>query len=89
MGGILKEMLIEAIPRLLPGESIGKEIVSLQIPEILSDEAIQERLFIKKFNRQNNCNVSNPRIFKGEAIQVLLQEKVEQSNCIISKPRFF
>jgi hypothetical protein len=45
-------------------------IVSLQIPEVLNDEAIQV-LLRKKFNQQSDCIASNPRIFKGEAIQVL------------------
>jgi hypothetical protein len=88
---------------LLLGESIGKAIVSFQILEVLSDEAIQV-LLCKKFesveglyclkprnfqrqsdtstfkqknlNRQSDCIVSNPIIFKGEAIQVLLHQKI-------------
>jgi hypothetical protein len=45
----------------------------------------------KNLNRQNNCIVSNPKIFKGEAIQVLLR-KINlnwQSDCITSNPRIF
>ncbi len=81
-------------------------IVSLQIPEVLNDGAIQV-LLCKKFesakrlsrfkppnflrrsdtgtltpknlNRQNDCIVSNPRIFKDKAIQVLLLKKYEST----------
>jgi hypothetical protein len=51
-------------------------IVSLQIPEVLNDEAIQVFLCKKNLNRQSDCIVSNPRIFKDEAIQVLLLKKI-------------
>ncbi len=30
----------------------------------------------KNLNRQSDCNVSNPGIFKDEAIQVLLRQKI-------------
>ncbi len=60
---------------ILPGESIDKATVSLQIPEVLNNEAIKV-LLCKNLNRQRDCIVSNPRIFKGEAIQVLLHPKI-------------
>ncbi len=31
--------------------------------------------YAKKLNRQSDCIISNPRIFKGETIQVLLHQK--------------
>jgi hypothetical protein len=40
------------------------------MPEVLNDEAIQ-MLTAKNLNRQGDCIVSNPRIFKDEKIQVL------------------
>jgi hypothetical protein len=45
------------------------------MPEILNDEAMQV-LLCKILNRQSDCVVSNPRIFKDEAIQVLLRQKI-------------
>jgi hypothetical protein len=89
VGGILKEMLIEAIPRLLPGESIGKEIVSLQIPEVLSDEAIQERLCKKNFIGKTTVSFQTPEFLRVKRSKYFYRKKVEQSNCIISNPRFF
>ncbi len=95
----------------LLGESIGKAIVSLQIPEVLSNVTIQvllckkfelaKRLYCfrplnfqrwsdtstftpKNLNRQSNCIVSNPWIFKGEAIQVLLCQKIWIGKAIVS-----
>jgi hypothetical protein len=47
--------------------------LSLQIPEVLNDEVIQV-LLCK--NLQNDYIVSNHRIFKGEAVQVLLRQKI-------------
>jgi hypothetical protein len=63
------------IDTLLPGESIGEVIVLIQIPEVLSDEAIN-CFYAKNLNRQNDCIISNSKIFKGEAIQVLLRQKI-------------
>jgi hypothetical protein len=60
---------------LLIGENISKVIVMLQIPEVLSDEALQV-LLCKNLNSQSDCIISNPGIFKGEAIQVLLRQKI-------------
>ncbi len=47
---------------LLPGESIGKAIVSLQIQEVFSDEAIQVLLW--NMNEHSDCIVSTPGNFK-------------------------
>jgi hypothetical protein len=38
----------------------------------------------KNLNRQSDCIVSNPRIFKGEAIQVLLCKKNLIDEAIVS-----
>ncbi len=69
---------------ILSEESIDKAIVSLQIPEVLNDEAIQVLLWKKILNRQSDCIVSNPRIFKGEAIQILLRQKIWIVKAIVS-----
>ncbi len=96
---------------LLLEKSIGKAIVSFQIPEVLSDEAIQVFLCKKfesakrldRFKPRNFSKVKrykffytknfesakwlyrfNPRIFKGEAIQVLLRQKIWISKAIVS-----
>jgi hypothetical protein len=47
----------------------------LQIPEVLSDEAIQV-ILCQNFNRQSDCIISNPRNFIGEAMQALLRQKI-------------
>jgi hypothetical protein len=38
----------------------------------------------KNLNRQSDCFVPNPRIFKGEAIQVLLRQKIWIVKAIVS-----
>jgi hypothetical protein len=38
----------------------------------------------KNLNRQSECFVSNPRIFKGEAIEVLLGKKIWINEAILS-----
>jgi hypothetical protein len=38
----------------------------------------------KNLNRQSNCIVSNPRIFKDEVIQVLLLKKICIDEAIVS-----
>jgi hypothetical protein len=38
----------------------------------------------KNLNRQSDCIVSNPRIFKDEAIQVLLLKKIQIDEAIVS-----
>ncbi len=104
-----KKVSTKAIPIIFYLKSVS--IVSLQIPEVLSDEAIQV-LFCKKFesakrmyrfkpqnfqrwsdtstfmpkimNLQSDYIVSNPRIFNGEAIQVLLLQKIWISKAIAS-----
>ncbi len=68
---------------LSPGESIGKAIVSLRTPDVLSNEAIQV-ISPKKFDCQSDCIISNPRIFKGEAIHVLLRQKFLINKAIVS-----
>ncbi len=68
---------------ILPGESIDKAIVSLQIPEVWNDEAIHV-LYAKNLNRQSDCIVSNSWIFKGKAIQVLLRQKIWAVKAIVS-----
>jgi hypothetical protein len=40
--------------------------------------------YAKNLNRQSDCIISNPRIFKGEAIQVLLRKKVWVVKVIVS-----
>jgi hypothetical protein len=60
---------------MLPGESIDKANVSLQIPEVLNDEVIQV-LLCKKFESAKRLYRFKPRIFKGKAIQVLLRQKI-------------
>jgi hypothetical protein len=40
--------------------------------------------YAKKFNRQSDCIVSNPRIFKGKAIQFLLCQKLRIVKAIVS-----
>ncbi len=78
MGTILKKSVDWSdtdATSILPGESIDKAIVSLQIPKVLINEAIQV-LYAKNLNWQSDCIISNPRIFKGEAIQVLLRQKI-------------
>ncbi len=40
--------------------------------------------YAKNLNRQSICIVSNPRIFKGEAIQVLLRQKIWIVKAIVS-----
>jgi hypothetical protein len=96
---------------ILSEESINKAIVSLQIPEVLNDEAIQVLLwkkfwigkaivsfqtpeffkvkryryfYAKNLNRQSDCIVSNPRIFKDETIQILLRQKIWIVKAIVS-----
>jgi hypothetical protein len=96
---------------LLLGEIIGKAIVSLQFPEVLSDEAIQvllcKKIWISKaivsfqtpeFSKVKRYKYSyakkielakrlynfKPRIFKGEAIHVLLRQKNWIGKAIVS-----
>ncbi len=112
MGAILKKSVDWSdTDVILPGESIEKAIVSLQILEVLNDEAIQV-LLCKKFesakrlyrfkpqnflrwsdtgtftpknlNRQSDCIVSKPRIFKDKAIQILLRKKIWINEAIVS-----
>jgi hypothetical protein len=49
--------------------------------------------YAKNLNRQSDCIISNPRIFKDKAMQVLffLRKKNlnRQSDCIVSNPRIF
>ncbi len=75
---------------ILPRESINKATVSLQIPEVLNNKAIKV-LLCKILNQQRYCTVSNPRIFKGEAIQVLLHQKLWIVKAIVSfqTPEFY
>ncbi len=75
---------------LLLGKSIGKAIVSLQIPEVFSAKRYKY-FYAKNFNRQSDCIVSDPGIFKGEAIQVLLRQEFWISKAILSfqTPDFF
>ncbi len=40
--------------------------------------------YAKNLNRQSDCIVSNPKIFKGEAIQVLLHQKIWIRKAIVS-----
>jgi hypothetical protein len=47
---------------ILPGESIDKAIVSLQIPEVLNDEAIQV-LLCKKFESIKQLYCFKPQNF--------------------------
>ncbi len=63
---------------LLPEESIGKTIASLQIPEVLWNEAIQV-LLCKKLYQHSNCIVSNPRIFHDDAIQGLYAKNFDST----------
>jgi hypothetical protein len=75
---------------ILLGESIGKAIVSLQIPEVLNDEAIQV-LLCKKFDSAKQLYHFKPQNFQGEAIQVLLRQKMLIVKAIVSfqTPEFF
>jgi hypothetical protein len=41
-------------------------------------------LYAKNLNRQSDCIVSNPRIFKDEAIEVLLRKKIWIVKAIVS-----
>ncbi len=68
---------------IFPGESIDKAIVSLQIPEVLNDEAIQV-LLRKKFESAKRLHRFKPQNFKGEAIQVLLCQKIWIGKAIVS-----
>jgi hypothetical protein len=55
----------------------------LQTPDVLSNEAIQV-LSHKKFDWQSDCIILNPRIFKAEAIQVLLCQTILINKAIVS-----
>ncbi len=84
MGAILKKSVDWSdTDVILRGESIDKAIVSLQIPEVLNNEAIQV-LLCKKFESTKRLYRFNPRIFKGEAIHVLLREKIWIVKAIVS-----
>jgi transposase-like protein len=74
VGAILKKSLnFNDTDAILPGESIDKGLVLLQIPEVLNDEAIQVLSCKKIEPAKRFCIISNPTIFKGE---VLLRQKI-------------
>ncbi len=83
MGAILKKSVDWSdTDVILPGESIDKAIVSLQIPELLYNEAIQ-KLLRKKFESAKRLYCFKPQNFKGEAIQVLLRQKIWIAKAIV------
>jgi hypothetical protein len=75
-GAILKKVSIEAIPMLY---YLGKVAIK-RLYRFISQKFLMMKqykyFYAKKLNRQSECIVSNPRIFKGEAVQVLLWQKI-------------
>jgi hypothetical protein len=64
---------------ILPGESIGKEILSLQIPEVWNDEVIQV-LLRKKFELSKRLYRFKPQTFKRWSdISTFTQKKFEST----------
>ncbi len=75
---------------ILPGESIDKAIVSLQISEVLNDEAIQVLLRQKNLNWQSDCIVSIPRILKMKRYRYFFAKKFESAKQLYRfKPQNF
>ncbi len=74
----------------LLGKSIGKAIVSPQIPEVLSDETIQV-LLCKKFESAKRLYRFKPRNFQRWSDTSTFTPKIlnQQSDCIASNPRIF
>ncbi len=76
VGTILKKVSIELIPMLY---YLGK--VSIKRLNRFKSQKFwtmkrYKYFYAKNVNRQSDCIISNPRIFKGEAIQVLLRQKI-------------
>ncbi len=67
---------------IVPGECIDKAIVSLPIQE--GFEWWSDKYFYKKFESAKRLYRFKPRIFKGEAIQVLLRQKNWTVKAIVS-----
>ncbi len=79
VGAILKKVLIEAIPMLYYlGKVSIKRLYRCKSQKFLTMKRYKY-FYAKNLNRQTECIVSNSRIFKGEAIQVLLRQKNEWS----------
>ncbi len=79
MGAILKKSVDWSdTDVILPGESIDKAMVSLQIQEVLNDERYKY-FNAKNLNRQNDCIVSNPRIFKMKRYKYFYSKKFEST----------
>ncbi len=84
VGAILKKSVDWSdTDAMLPGENVDKAIVSLQIPEVLNDEAIQVILW-KKFESAKRLYCFKPRVCKGEAIQVLFRQKIWIAKATVS-----
>ncbi len=68
---------------ILPGKSIEKAIVSLQIPEVLNDEAIQV-LFCKKFESAKRLYHFKPQNFSRRSDTSTFLQKIWIGKAIVS-----
>ncbi len=75
VGAILKKVSIEAIPMLYYlGKVSIKQLYHFKSQKFWTMKQYKY-FYVNYLNRQSDCIVSKPRIFKGEAIQVLLRQK--------------
>ncbi len=78
------------IDAILPGKSICKAIVLLQIPEVLNDKAIQV-LLCKKLQSAKRLYCFKPQNFlRGSDTSTFMPKNLNRrSDCIASNPRSF
>ncbi len=90
VGAILKKVSIEAIPILYYLGKVSVKWLYRCKSQKFERWSYTSAFYAKNLNWESNCIVSNPRIFNGEAIQVLLQKQFETAKQLYCfKPQIF